>query len=161
MAKTEQVPLPTVTHIDALPAYEDRHGGRRLKILFDDETANAKYVAAEYIVYQPGDAVRMHAHNDSEHAFIILEGEGIFESAQDKHKIRPGSVIFMPVGASHRIENTGKSEMKMFEVFAPPTPNRKKGLTTCYVIPQWKQFFDEKLFEEKKAYSEQRKKNSQ
>lgn len=130
-------------------------------ILFDDETAHAKYVAAEYIVYQPGDAVRMHAHNDSEHAFVILGGEGIFESEQGKHKIRAGSVIFMPVGVSHRIENTGKAEMKLLEVFASPTPSRKKGLTTCYVIPQWKQFFDEKLLQQKRLYSEQRKRRRQ
>jgi mannose-6-phosphate isomerase-like protein (cupin superfamily) len=110
-------------------------------------------------VYQPGDAVRTHSHSDSEHAFIIMEGEGLFESERGKQQIRSGSVIFMPVGASHRIENTGKSEMKLLEVFAPPTPNRKTGLTTCYRIPQWKEFFDEKLFEEKKAYSELRKKS--
>lgn len=30
MAKTVQVPLPTVTHLDELPTYEDRHGGRKL-----------------------------------------------------------------------------------------------------------------------------------
>jgi quercetin dioxygenase-like cupin family protein len=160
MTETKRVPVPVVMHLDELPTYEDRHGGRRLKILFDDDTVSAKHVAAEYIVYQPGDAVRMHAHNDSEHAFIILEGEGAFEAEKGKHNIRAGSVVFMPVGASHRIENTGKSEMKSLEIFAPPTPNRKKGLTTCYVIPQWKHFFDEKLYEEKRAYSDQRKKRA-
>lgn len=161
MAKTTQASLPVIMNLSELPTYEDRHGGRRLKILFDDDTVGAKHVAAEHIVYQPGDAVRMHSHADSEHAFIILEGQGIFESEQAKHKIGAGTVIFIPVGASHRIENTGKSEMKLLEIFAPPSPDRKKGLTTCYVIPQWQQFFDQKLYAEKQAYSKQRKKASE
>jgi len=45
-------------HIDDVPVYEDLHGGSKLRILFDDETVNATHVAAEYIVYQPGDGVK-------------------------------------------------------------------------------------------------------
>ncbi|MGI0084334.1 MAG: cupin domain-containing protein [Nitrososphaerales archaeon] len=139
-----------------LPTYYDMHGKRQLKILFDDEIGGAQSVAAEYITYQKGDEVRMHKHDDSEHAFIILKGRGFFESDAGRFPIREGSVMFMPRGANHRRGNDGDGEMVLLEIFAPPTPARKASLATCYAIPQWKSHFDQKLYNEKKAFADAR-----
>jgi mannose-6-phosphate isomerase-like protein (cupin superfamily) len=148
--------VANVWHIDELPTYYDLHGKRQLKILFDDEVGRAKYAAVEYITYQKGDEVRMHKHEDSEHAFIILKGIGFFECDTGRYPIRKGSVMFMPKGANHRIGNDGDGELVLLEVFAPPTAERKAGLATCYSIPKWNRHFDRKMYDEKKRFAEKR-----
>ena len=154
-------PVASVWNVSELPTYYDMHGKRQLKVLFDDEVGGAQSVAAEYITYQKGDEVRMHKHDDAEHAFIILKGSGFFESDAGRFPIREGSVMFMPKGANHRIGNNGDGEMVLLEIFAPPTRARKAGLATCYAIPQWKSHFDQKLYDEKKAFAESRGVKSQ
>ena len=154
-SKSEK-PVASVWNVSELPTYYDMHGKRQLKILFDDEVGGAQSVAAEYITYQKGDEVRMHKHDDAEHAFIILKGSGFFECDTGRHKIKEGSVMFMPKGSNHRIGNDGDGEMVLLEIFAPPTQARKAGLATCYTIPQWKSHFDQKLYNEKKTFAEAR-----
>lgn len=149
-------PVATVAHVDELPTYYDLHGKRQLKILFDDEVGGAENCAVEYITYQKGDEVKMHKHDDSEHAFIILKGTGFFECDTGRYKIKEGSVMFMPKGANHRIGNDGAGEMVLLEIFAPPTAERKKGLATCYSIAKWKNHFDEKLYREKVDFAKSR-----
>jgi quercetin dioxygenase-like cupin family protein len=149
-------PKATVSHIKDLPSYFDLHGKRQLKILFDDELGGAENCAIEYISYQPGDEVKMHSHDDAEHAFFILKGQGFFECDSGRYPIREGSFMFMPKGANHRIGNDGKGEMALLEIFAPPTASRKAGLATCYAIPKWKEHFDTKLYDEKSEFAKQR-----
>jgi quercetin dioxygenase-like cupin family protein len=148
-----QKPIAKVWNWNELPTYYDMHGKRQLKILFDDEMGGAENVAAEYIIYQKGDEVRMHKHDDSEHAFIILKGTGFFECDSGRYPIREGSIMFMPKGANHRLGNNGDGEMVLLEIFAPPTAARKAGLATCYTIPKWKEHFDSKLYNEKKEFA--------
>ncbi len=148
--------LAVVSHLKDLPTYYDLHGKRQLKILFDDELGGAQNCAVEYITYQPGDEVRMHKHDDAEHAFFILKGKGFFECDSGRYPIREGSVMFMPKGANHRIGNNGDVEMVLLEIFAPPTSARKTGLATCYSIPKWKEHFDTKLYREKEQFAKER-----
>src|SRR5579875_1186265 len=140
--KSEAQPVAKVWNVSELPTYYDMHGKRKLKILFDDEVGGAENVAVEYITYQPGDEVRMHKHDDSEHAFIILKGSGFFECDSGRYQIREGSFMFIPKGANHRIGNDSDGEMVLLEIFAPPTQSRKTGLATCYAIPQWSKYYN-------------------
>jgi quercetin dioxygenase-like cupin family protein len=156
VTKKKEASTAKVWHIDDLPTYYDMHGKRQLKILFDDEVGGAKNAAVEYITYQKGDEVRMHKHDDAEHAFIILKGTGFFECDTGRYPIREGSVMFMPKGANHRIGNDGAGELVLLEVFAPPTVERKAGLATCYSIPKWSKHFDQKMYDEKKRFAEKR-----
>jgi quercetin dioxygenase-like cupin family protein len=145
-----------VSHVKDLPTYFDLHGNRQLKILFDDELGGAENCAIEYITYQPGDEVRMHKHDDAEHAFYILKGKGFFECDSGRYDIREGSIMFMPRGANHRIGNNGSVELVLLEVFAPPTDARKAGLATCYSIPKWKAHFDTRLYNDKVEFAKER-----
>jgi quercetin dioxygenase-like cupin family protein len=147
--------MAMVSHVKDLPTYYDLHGKRQLKILFDDELGGAENCAVEYITYQPGDEVRMHKHDDAEHAFFILKGKGFFECDSGRYPIREGSVMFMPKGSNHRIGNNGNGEMAL-EIFVPPTGARKAGLATCYSIPKWEEHFDTKLYKEKEQFAKER-----
>jgi quercetin dioxygenase-like cupin family protein len=152
----KQRPVATVANVKDLPTYFDMHGNRQLKILFDDENGGAESCALEYITYQKGDEVRMHKHDDAEHAFFIIKGKGFFECDSGRYDIQEGSVMFMPKGANHRIGNNGDGEMVLLEIFAPPTVARKTSLATCYAIPKWKEHFDPKIFKEKEKFAKER-----
>gem|GEM_PF-2328434 len=146
-------PVAIVRHIDDIPTYYGLHDKREVKILFDDDFGGAKNCAVEYIIYQKGDEVEMHKHDDSEHAFIILKGRGFFECDSGRYQIREGSVMFIPKGANHRIGNDSDGEMVLLEIFAPPTQSRKTGLATCYAIPQWSKYYNEDLAKRKDTFA--------
>ena len=69
----------------------------------------------------------LHAHPHEE-AVYILAGDGRLwiedtrgepRDPQDIGVLRPGSVVFFPIGVRHTLENTGREDMKVLGAFSP------------------------------------------
>lgn len=61
----------------------------------------------------------LHAHPHEE-AVYILQGEGrLWIGDQPAGALRPGSVVFFPIGVRHTLENTGRADMKVLGAFSP------------------------------------------
>jgi quercetin dioxygenase-like cupin family protein len=61
----------------------------------------------------------LHAHPHEE-AVYILEGEGRLWIGDDPAgALRPGSIVFFPIGVRHTLENTGSTDMKVLGAFSP------------------------------------------
>ncbi|HVH65416.1 MAG TPA: cupin domain-containing protein, partial [Candidatus Acidoferrum sp.] len=61
----------------------------------------------------------LHAHPHEE-AVYILEGRGRLWIENDSAgELRPGSVVFFPIGVRHTLENTGREDMKVLGAFSP------------------------------------------
>jgi quercetin dioxygenase-like cupin family protein len=61
----------------------------------------------------------LHAHPHEE-AVYILEGNGrLWVGEEPAGELRPGSVVFFPIGVRHTLENTGKTDMKVLGAFSP------------------------------------------
>lgn len=61
----------------------------------------------------------LHAHPHEE-AVYILEGDGrLWIDEAPAGELRPGSVVFFPIGVRHTLENTGKADMKVLGAFSP------------------------------------------
>ncbi len=71
-------------------------------------------------VLPPGCEVREHGHLRNHELIFVYEGEGIVEIDGDITPIVPGSTVLFGRNATHRIENTGDRDMRMFWVFFPP-----------------------------------------
>jgi mannose-1-phosphate guanylyltransferase/mannose-1-phosphate guanylyltransferase/mannose-6-phosphate isomerase len=48
--------------------------------------------------------------------WIIVQGEGEFTLNDKKTSVKAGDNLFIPLGAKHRISNTGKEKLEFVEV---------------------------------------------
>jgi quercetin dioxygenase-like cupin family protein len=59
-----------------------------------------------------------HFHTYDE-VITILDGEGVFHTADGETQLEPGSVVLLPARQVHCLENTGDSELRLLGVFRP------------------------------------------
>jgi mannose-6-phosphate isomerase-like protein (cupin superfamily) len=71
-------------------------------------------------VLPPGCHVREHGHRQNHELIFVYEGTGTVTIEGETRAISAGSTILFGRFARHRIDNTGKVDMKLFWVFAPP-----------------------------------------
>ena len=57
-----------------------------------------------------------HYHLKNEETFFIIKGEGILRTPEGERPVRPGDLVFFPVGeeGAHKLTNTSETEMLMY-----------------------------------------------
>lgn len=70
---------------------------------------------------EPGQRIEAHRHPAGQDTWIVLEGEGLYQSdAQGtRTPVRAGHVVIAPPGAVHGLENTGPGPFKFLSVVSP------------------------------------------
>lgn len=71
-------------------------------------------------VLPPGCHVREHGHRQNHELIFIYEGTGRCEIEDATYDVKPGVTLLFGRYARHLIENTGKTDLKLFWVFLPP-----------------------------------------
>jgi mannose-6-phosphate isomerase-like protein (cupin superfamily) len=67
----------------------------------------------------PGRNVRIHKHLYNDEFIFISNGEGIFTLDEQTIAVKTGTVIFVPRGVWHGLENTSKETMRMNFGYTP------------------------------------------
>lgn len=65
---------------------------------------------------KPGARLSLQKHNHRAEKWNIVSGEGLVDIDDKQIHIKAGSVIDVPLGAVHRIANTGKEKLIFIEV---------------------------------------------
>lgn len=65
----------------------------------------------------PGQHIQPHVH-DGDHIWVVLEGRGTFLGKDTKSGLGADTVLFLPAGNSHGIENTGEEGLVFLSVSA-------------------------------------------
>ncbi len=102
-------------HEDGVPTMM---GERSFRLLLNPEVGCRRMTQFTGII-PPGRAP-LHAHPHEEAVYILAGTGRLLVEEQDAGSLRPGSVIFFPVGVRHTLENTGPNEnLKVLGVFSP------------------------------------------
>ncbi len=80
---------------------------------------NASQSLAEAVV-PVGKTTQLHRHQRSEEIYHITTGTGLMTLDQETFTVGVGETICIPPGTPHRIENTGKGELKILCCCSPP-----------------------------------------
>jgi len=64
----------------------------------------------------PGARLSLQKHKHRSEKWNIVSGHGLVTVDKKEIEVGPGSVVDVPVGAVHRIANTGKSKLVFIEV---------------------------------------------
>jgi len=93
-----------------------RSGDRQFKLLVDKDLGCER--VTQFVGFIPPSKAPFHFH-PYEEAIYILEGSGTVHSPEESCEYGPGTSIFLPIGCSHCLENTGPGPVRLLGVFYP------------------------------------------
>lgn len=67
----------------------------------------------------PGRKLRIHKHLNNDELIFIHKGEGTFTLDEQTIAVKTGTVVFVPRGVWHGLENTGKENIIMVFQYSP------------------------------------------
>ncbi|MGH8290725.1 MAG: cupin domain-containing protein [Steroidobacteraceae bacterium] len=106
---------------DECKSYE-RGGGTRTTPLVS-RALGAEHFITGITEIAAGAAVPLHSHN-CEESVVLLEGEGIVETAAGEHRLRPFDSTFIRAGLVHRFRNPGTSAMRILWIYGSSNATR-------------------------------------
>jgi mannose-6-phosphate isomerase-like protein (cupin superfamily) len=66
-----------------------------------------------YTVLPPQASFGAHQHGDDNEIYIVLEGSGVYTTDGDAQRVKTGDILVNPPFATHAIQNTGDSDMRL------------------------------------------------
>jgi len=69
--------------------------------------------------FEPGQLHELHAHQEMDKLYIVVEGDGLFLLEGRELPMRTGDVMVAPEGVPHGISNTGRGRLLVLAVLAP------------------------------------------
>jgi oxalate decarboxylase/phosphoglucose isomerase-like protein (cupin superfamily) len=95
---------------------------KRAKLVKRDDRYEVYDLAMEHLVasitvLHPGKATTGHSHSDAEEVYYYARGEGEILLGRNRHKVKAGDVLLIPMATFHRVYNTGSEDMVFLSVF--------------------------------------------
>lgn len=112
-AGAAQAPRPFVRLLEREP---ERTADRWYRVLVDERCGSAQ--VTQFIGAIPPGRAPDHYHQYEE-VLCILGGRGRMWAGSSHAPIEPGSLVFLPRGQVHCVENTGDAELRLLGVFYP------------------------------------------
>ncbi len=83
--------------------------------LVSSESCGSQFCTFGHTIFQPASQGHssmhdLHSHPNAEEIIYVLKGSGRAISGDEEFAIGPGSVIFVPRGDRHLVENTSETE---------------------------------------------------
>lgn len=91
--------------------------GRERVFFVTPELAGTDALLAGVMRYKEGASSPYHLHENCEHFYLILEGAGIVETAEQRREVSARDLIFFPAEVKHRLRAT--EDLLYFEFQAP------------------------------------------
>lgn len=76
-----------------------------------------EHLVASITVLRPGKTTTGHSHSDAEEVYYYVQGRGEILLGRNRHKVKAGDVLLIPMATFHRVYNTGKEDMVFLSVF--------------------------------------------
>lgn len=95
--------------------------GGPIKVVFDKETADTKYLTFAVGDFNPGEGLKFHLHPESEEIYFIVKGSGTVYLGEEKKPINvePNTAIYIPPNTIHGVKNTGSEKLVIAFFVAP------------------------------------------
>jgi mannose-6-phosphate isomerase-like protein (cupin superfamily) len=89
----------------------------------------SRNLAVTWVEGAPGSQQPVHAHADSEQAYVIVHGSGRMILGDDEREVGAGTLVFIPPGTPHAIRNDGEEPLVYLSATSPPFPARVSEMT--------------------------------
>lgn len=92
-------------------------GERSFRVLVSPEVGCLRMTQFTGVI--PTGRAPLHAHPHEEAVYILAGTGRLWIEHEPVGALRPGSVVFFPIGIRHTLENTGQEDMKVLGTFSP------------------------------------------
>lgn len=113
-----------VRRIDEAPTHE-RGGGQVSHLLLAAGEFGSRNLAVTWVECAPGSQQDLHAHPDSEQAYVIVAGRGTMIVAGEEREVERGAMIFIPP-RTHAIR-AGSGPLVYVSATSPPFGSDERG----------------------------------
>jgi mannose-6-phosphate isomerase-like protein (cupin superfamily) len=110
--------MATWTEYKRVKPYVTKDGSTIRELIHPSVHGNRNQSLAEATV-APGSKTRLHWHRIVEEIYFILKGRGLMTIGEEVFPVNVGDSVLIPPGKPHRIENTGKSSLKVLCACSP------------------------------------------
>jgi mannose-6-phosphate isomerase-like protein (cupin superfamily) len=87
---------------------------------FREVVSTAKYSQVVLMSIPPGADIGEETHDDVDQVLVFVQGEGQAVLDGKKSKVGVGRLVHVPAGTRHNFINTGKTDLRLYTVYAPP-----------------------------------------
>ncbi|MFH1107410.1 MAG: cupin domain-containing protein [Candidatus Micrarchaeota archaeon] len=68
----------------------------------------------------PGGQIGAETHEEHDQFFRFEQGEGLVTIDGNAYAVKDGSGVIVPAGALHNVQNTGKTDLRLYTIYSPP-----------------------------------------
>jgi quercetin dioxygenase-like cupin family protein len=91
----------------------------RLDLVTESVPVPASRLRADRVRYHPGDSAAQHYHVGCDHAFVVLEGSGLFHAGGESWRLTAGMAAIVEELEVHWFENDTAEDFVFVEYWAP------------------------------------------
>jgi len=85
--------------------------------------ATTPRVQLDLYALEPGQAQKVHTHDDQDKVYVVLEGRGRVTVGGDEETLEAGEAIVAPAGAAHGVRNDSGARLLLLVLVSPPPPH--------------------------------------
>jgi quercetin dioxygenase-like cupin family protein len=72
---------------------------------------------------EPGQAQKVHTHDDQDKVYVVLEGRGRFTVGAEEGVLESGEAVVAEAGAAHGVVNDSGARLLLLVLVSPPPPH--------------------------------------
>lgn len=99
---------------------EDAADAARRNTWFRQAACTNRYSQVVLMAVPPGEELGDEMHEGTDQIFVIVEGQAEAAVGGCTRPVRGEDVVIVPAGTRHNIRNTGRADLKLFTIYAPP-----------------------------------------
>ncbi len=125
-----------VTKVAAAGVSPNRRRGGDIRVLLSPKTVGTTSGFMGVLTLAPGEHVSEHYHPYSEEFLYVVRGRLTMRVETDVVDLEPGDALAVPIGARHRLVNTGDEEALVVFHLGPLAPRPELGHVDTEEPPQ-------------------------
>jgi len=98
--------------------YRD-HAGSSAEKFFKSILFQSSHLLLGLNCLEPGQTQATHTHANQDKFYFVVEGQGEFVVADERHQAGPGMVIWAPAGVLHGVTNRSDTRLVLLVGIAP------------------------------------------
>ena len=100
--------------------YWREHAGSQPEKFFKTTLWQSDHLTLGLNCLDPGQIQKVHAHDDADKTYYVLEGEGDFTVGDEQRTAKQGMVIVAPAGIPHGVSNQANGRLSLLVTISPP-----------------------------------------
>jgi quercetin dioxygenase-like cupin family protein len=72
---------------------------------------------------EPGQAQKVHSHDDQDKVYVVLEGRGRVTVGVEQYALVPGEAVVATAGVPHGVANDSGARLVLLVFVSPPPPH--------------------------------------